>query len=49
MRNIRRLYVFQKPITEVIPSQKSNINTICMQLNVTALDLPVLVHLISTV
>jgi hypothetical protein len=47
MRNIRRLYVFHKPITEVIPSQKSNINRICIQLHVTSLDLRVLVQLIS--
>ena len=41
MRNIRRLYVFQKPITEVITIQKCNINRVCIQLNVTSLDLRV--------
>jgi len=41
MRDIRRLCVFQKPITEVITSQKSNINRVYIQLNVTSLDLRV--------
>jgi len=45
MRNIRGRFVFQKPITEVIPSQISNINAVFIQLIVTSLGLRVFVSL----